>query len=195
MIPALYVDPNGVYGGLQGVDPWDADRDGRTYAGPGPVIAHPPCGHWGKFWWRCKQPPSYKDCGPIAVAQVRAFGGVLEHPKGSRLWPALDLPRPGDPPDSHRGWTLEVNQVDWGHVALKPTWLYIVGTDTTPPVPESREPTHCMVRKRTNAHPLPECPKRLRHLTPRPFAVWLRDLVNLSRLEAAHAQGARDSDA
>ena len=42
MIAALYVEKDGVYSGLQGVDPWDEARDARLYAGPRPVVAHPP---------------------------------------------------------------------------------------------------------------------------------------------------------
>ena len=43
MIAALYVERGGCYYGLDGVDPWEVERDARTYAGPHPVIAHPPC--------------------------------------------------------------------------------------------------------------------------------------------------------
>jgi hypothetical protein len=50
MIAALYVEPNGAYFGLPGVDPWDQARDARKYAGPWPVVAHPPCERWGRFW-------------------------------------------------------------------------------------------------------------------------------------------------
>ena len=42
-IAALYVETDGCYFGLDGVDPWDAERDAREYAGPHPVVAHPPC--------------------------------------------------------------------------------------------------------------------------------------------------------
>lgn len=43
MVAALYVEPNGIYFGLPNVDPWDIYRDARTYPGPWPVVAHPPC--------------------------------------------------------------------------------------------------------------------------------------------------------
>ena len=41
-ISALFVQKHGAYYGLKNVDPWDEERDARKYAGPNPVIAHPP---------------------------------------------------------------------------------------------------------------------------------------------------------
>jgi hypothetical protein len=49
-VAALYVATGGCYYGLEGVDPWDAARDARLYAGPWPVVAHPPCERWGRYW-------------------------------------------------------------------------------------------------------------------------------------------------
>ena len=49
-IAALYVETEGCYFGLPGVDPWDKARDARKYRGNFPVVAHPPCQRWGKLW-------------------------------------------------------------------------------------------------------------------------------------------------
>jgi len=49
MIAALYVQEGGCYTGLDGVDPWPESRDARSYAGPYPVVAHPPCERWGAY--------------------------------------------------------------------------------------------------------------------------------------------------
>lgn len=49
MIAALYVETDGPYFGLDGVDPWDIRRDARLYTGPHPVVAHPPCARWGRY--------------------------------------------------------------------------------------------------------------------------------------------------
>lgn len=140
-VAALYVDPRGPYLSMQGVDAWDESRDAKTYAGPYPVVAHPPCGPWGHL----RHLNKYQDptCGPLAVEAVRKFGGVLEHPNRSRLWAHCGLPRPGDPPDAFGGVTVEVDQVGWGHVARKRTWLYCVRTTAVPAPPwPDREPTH-----------------------------------------------------
>jgi hypothetical protein len=50
MIAALFVQPNGVYADLPGVDVWDESCDARLYPGPHAVVAHPPCERWGRYW-------------------------------------------------------------------------------------------------------------------------------------------------
>jgi len=67
-VSALYVDPRGPYPRLL-ADCWDEVRDAKLYAGPNPVVAHPPCGPWGKL--RGLYSGHDKDCGIRAVAQVQ----------------------------------------------------------------------------------------------------------------------------
>src|SRR5690606_245836 len=96
---------------------WDAERDARLYSGPHPVVAHPPCGPWGKLRHMYGGGEGGPELARTAVAQVRLWGGVLEHPAGSELWGGAaclnrrsalagavhDLPYPGDPPDAFGG--------------------------------------------------------------------------------------------
>lgn len=124
-VSALFVRADSIYGDLL-FDLWDADRDARLYAGPWPVIAHPPCRAWGRLRQFAKPRPDEKELALTAVRMVRQFGGVLEHPFGSSLWPTAGLPVPGEI-DAHGGWTVLVDQGWWGHHAPKPTWLYVVG--------------------------------------------------------------------
>lgn len=136
MIAALFVEKNGPYFGLPDVDPWDISRDARKYSGPHPVIAHPPCERWGRYW---SGGPSVKvrrelgddnGCFESALESVRRFGGALEHPEGSRAWRAFGLfcpPKGGGwiVADSLGGWTCCVEQGHYGHPARKATWLYV----------------------------------------------------------------------
>jgi hypothetical protein len=108
-------------------DCWDIQRDARGYKGPNPVVCHPPCRGWGRLRHWAKPRPDEKALGLFAVDCVRKYGGVLEHPYGSTLWPAAGLPKPGFKPDAWGGWTLLVEQGWFGHAAPKPTYLYIVG--------------------------------------------------------------------
>ena len=178
-VSVLYVDPRGPYPGL--VRDWyDETRDARTYDGPGPVVAHPPCGPWSTLRKRSKE--TTKDCGPIAVAAVRKFGGVLEHPCGSKLFAYCGMPRPGGLPDAWGGVTWEVEQVDWGHVARKRSWIYVVGaTRPMPPAPPKRQPTHWVSGGGTGRGKTPPgikvCSAQQRRRTPTDFAVFLIDIA------------------
>lgn len=140
MIAALYVQPDGVYAGLDGVDVWDEARDARSYDGPHPCIAHPPCQRWGRFWHgSTRKPHQFKmgddgGCFAAALSAVRRWGGVLEHPADSRAWSAHGLlapPRTGGwiAADWEGGWTCYVEQGFYGHAARKGTWLYANGVD------------------------------------------------------------------
>lgn len=179
-VAALYVHPRGPYLELD-VDAWTEDRDARRYPGSHPVVAHPPCADWSQLRGLAKHVPGRRELAILAVWQVRACGGVLEHPARSSLWAELDLPRPGGIPDAWGGWSAEVNQVSWGHVASKPTWLYFVGVPRSEiTFREGGEPTHvvCSLRRKTS---LLRCSADLRRLTPRPFAEWLVDAARRSR--------------
>lgn len=140
MIAALYVEPDGIYAGCPGVDPWDEARDARQYAGPHPVVAHPPCERWGRFWHGSpRKPHQYAlgddgGCFAAALAAVRRWGGVLEHPADSKAWAAHGLtppPRAGGwvAADFLGGWTCYVEQGFYGHAARKATWLYAHGVE------------------------------------------------------------------
>ena len=135
MIAALYVETDGCYFGLPGIDPWDKARDARTYAGPYPVICHSPCERWGRYWHgstaKLHQFEMGADdgCFAAALAAVRRWGGVLEHPEGSHAWRAFGLNRPSRhggwmAADFEGGWTCCVSQGWYGHMAGKQTWLY-----------------------------------------------------------------------
>ncbi len=153
MIAALFVQTNGAYFGLKGVEPWDEKRDARLYAGPHPVVAHPPCQLWVNFaalnfkryGGEYNRPGNDGGCFASALAAVRNWGGVLEHPAGSRAFAYHDIPTPkgigwqrvlgelGDAPE----WICEVWQSAYGHLARKRTWLF-AAIETPPELDWSR---------------------------------------------------------
>lgn len=142
-IAALYVAKDGCYFNLPNVDPWDQARDARNYAGPYPVVAHPPCERWGRYWGGAPTtfPRKVKGddggCFAAALASVRRWGGVLEHPEASAAWDAFRLAKPprsggwirADWIDGFHGWTCCVEQGAYGHRARKATWLYASGVE------------------------------------------------------------------
>jgi hypothetical protein len=94
-IAALFCRHNSVYKSMSSVDVWDAKRDARLWPGGMPCIAHPPCAQWGDFAHFSRDVPALKALAPLAIEFVRRWGGVLEHPKRSKLWPHMNLPKPG----------------------------------------------------------------------------------------------------
>ena len=193
-VAALFVQTDGVYFGLDGVDPWDEKRDARLYAGPHPVVAHPPCNVWGQLApvneARYGKPVGH-DGGSFAAAleAVEAFGGVLEHPAYTLAWHAFDLDRPRRDSwqPSRRGWVTEVSQSAYGHKARKRTWLYYVG-DTEPPALDWRDVKgEAVIGGGINSgecQSRPKIEKREASRTPEAFRDLLLDLARNSRTVA-----------
>jgi hypothetical protein len=145
-VAALYVETDGVYFGLDGVDPWDEERDARLYRGPHPIVAHPPCKRWtnlalanfSRWGGEHNRPGNDGGCFSAALESIRNWGGVLEHPGSSRAWEHYGLMKPYGvgwcyQPDigfvAGRGGyhVCEVWQSAYGHRAAKRTWLLYAG--------------------------------------------------------------------
>jgi hypothetical protein len=166
-VAVLFARADSHYKTMTGVDVYDAERDARTYDGPWPVVAHPPCRAWGRLRSFANPRPDERNLARLAVAMVREFGGVLEHPAGSTLWPAQCLPRPGER-DAFGGWTLAAPQKWWGHKAEKETWFYVVGCEPRdqPDLPfVMAEATH-VVQSRKREDYRPHITKAEREHTP-----------------------------
>jgi hypothetical protein len=137
-VAALYCDRRGPYWNRPDVDAWDVDRDARDYAGPHPVICHPPCERWGRYH---SGGPSAKErrmlgddggCFWAALMAVRKWGGVLEHPEASKAFKQFGLPIPPKsggwtPNPMSWGWSCCVEQGHYGHSARKASWLFFIG--------------------------------------------------------------------
>lgn len=158
VVAALFVETGGCYFDLPGVEvvghgedyadgTTTVHLDGRDYRGSWPVVAHPSCKRWGRFWHgSTRKPHQFKfgddgGCFKAALAAVRRVGGVIEHPAYSGAWNPVDHERPGfglptptagagwSEPDEFGGRSCYVEQVHYGHPARKASYLYAVGID------------------------------------------------------------------
>ena len=174
-IAALCVSGRSIYKHLEGVTCYDSRRDMRRFAGPEPVIAHPPCRHWSKFLGhqaKSLDPKAEMDLGLLCARLVIRNGGILEQPAGSRLWNAAGLPMPNEP--AKGPWfTCYVEQSWFGFATRKPTWLLIAGLEKTkvPPIPfdlnrERQMPLHLSKEQRSRTMPI--------------FAKWLCQIARLT---------------
>jgi hypothetical protein len=188
-VAALYVESGGVYFDLPGVDPWDEARDALRYAGPWPVVAHPPCNRWSIIAPSIERRFGHKvgddgGCFAAALDAVRTYGGVLEHPAHSRAWRHFGLPLPlraggwttslDDP-----GWSCWVDQGWYGHPYKKPTWLYACGLHDPPPLAWGPGPG--AVRPHRGCTLSEQSRKRVMMPTPPPFRDLLLDLARAAR--------------
>jgi hypothetical protein len=190
-VAVLFARKDSVYKTLPGCDVWDIDRDARNWPGGSPIVAHPPCRAWGRLAHMAKPRPDEKDLARFAVAMIRQYGGVLEHPSASRLWQDQQLGMIGTP-DAFGGWTLPVHQHWFGHLAEKSTLLYIVGVSPVevPAIPLALgEATHVVSTSGrrvdgTRSYRRPEIPKADREHTPIELAKWLVELARRCRVQS-----------
>ena len=206
-VAALFCRADSIYKTMPGVDVWDAERDATAWPGGAPVVAHPPCRTWGTLAHLFEHPPGERELAPWAVAQVRRWGGVLEHPAKSRLWPELGLPALGRR-DEFGGWTLAIHQSDFGHRAQKKTRLYIVGCSPldVPSLPiVLGQPTHVISQNRTLPGGVrlrkgmpgwrPDCTEAEQEHTPPALASWLVEVARrCSVRHNAKVSGAGNED-
>jgi len=199
MIAALFVEPGGPYFGRPDIDAWDVSRNALKYRGPHPVIAHPPCKRWGRYW---SGGPSAKisrwkgddgGCFAHALWCVRTFGGVVEHPEASHAWRWFGLPRPYKSggwthADEYGGHSCCVEQGHYGHRARKATWLYAVNVRTPELIWGASTGTRldqgyhsAEERRRAVANgthrPIPRLSALERIITPAPFRDTLIEIV------------------
>ena len=186
-VAVLFARSDSVYKTIARCDVFDLERDALTWPGGSPLIAHPPCRSWARLRHFAKPLPGERSLAIHAVEQVRRYGGVLEHPIGSQLWPLAGLPSPGAPRDAFGGWTLPIRQHWFGHRADKSTLLYVVGCEP-PAIPafplRLDRPTHVvgLYSGRDRATARPSISKAEREHTPVDLAIWLVELASRCRV-------------
>ncbi len=165
-------------------DAYDIGRDALSYSGNLPVVAHPPCRAWGMLSHMANPREGEKELAFFAINKVRECGGIIEHPRGSRLFGNY-LPDVGEFPDEFGGYTIEIDQFDFGHVAHKPTKLYICGVPYSklPALPEKN--TSKAVRSITgftikvHGKYVKRCTQKEREYTPEKLIDWFEDVLEI----------------
>jgi hypothetical protein len=182
MVAILFARNDSNYKALPGVDVWDKTMDARRWPGGSQVVAHPPCRAWGNLKHLAKPLPHEKDLAIFAVQMVRKFSGVLEHPSGSQLWDAMMIPSADMFGDEFGGYTIEIDQWDFGHVAHKPTKIYVCGLDygLLPQLPPKRygKPAKSITGQ---VFGTVRCTDKEREYTPMPLAIWMVEVARLCK--------------
>lgn len=174
-VTVLFTQANSIYKEL-GTDNWDIHRDATKWKGGNAIIAHPPCRAWGNYAQWAKPRPGEKYLAIWAIRQARMHGGIVEHPRRSRLWKRLKITANGKP-DHWGGYAISIDQFWFGHRAKKDTWLYIKGItlQKLPLIP---------IRFDSITHNVEMMGKKEREATPRKLAEWLiqtAELINANK--------------
>ena len=194
---ALFCRSDSAYKKRKVWDVYDASRDATKYDGEHPVVCHPPCRLWGRLsHLACRNPEitdeqkqAEKNLAIWSAMKIRQVGGILEHPSSSKIWEVL--PDVGDSPDIWGGFTIEIDQYDFGHVAHKKTKLYICGMDAEE-IPELPAPDHSIHlcekgKKRSicgNVEGTTRCTQYQREYTPERLIDWIEEaLETISKLK------------
>ncbi len=140
---ALFVRKDSAYKKRKHWDAYDQDRNALYYDKPLPVVCHPPCRSWGRLSHMAHNArPNEKALALWSIDIIRENNGILEHPSGSKLFGEY-LPNVGET-DIYGGFTILIDQYDFGHVAHKKTKLYIKGIEkeSLPTLPEKDNSLH-----------------------------------------------------
>lgn len=179
MISVLFCDPKGTYSHLPDLDLWGEARDARLYTGDNPVICHPPCERWGGYATvGGRALGDDGGCFAYALEACLQWGGIIEHPAGSRAWDVFCLPKPGRSGWSKvgsKGRSCLVEQGWYGHRAPKPTWIFAV-LPHYPDLVWGPSPARGRVESMCHGE---------REKTPRQFAELLIGMVKISNQASA----------
>lgn len=189
---ALYVRRDSGYKKRAAWDCFDADRDAATFNQLLPVAAHPPCRAWGALKHlsfrslpeSAREPAREQErmLAISAIKVVRECGGILEHPAKSLIFRGgfgSDLPDAGEV-DAFGGFTVLIDQFNFGHVAHKLTKLYVCGIDKQllPDMPPQR--TDSADRSICGNVPgTKRCTQYQREYTPEKLIDWIESVLEL----------------
>ena len=182
---ALFVRRDSVYKTRECWDAYDEERDALTYTKNRPVVCHPPCRTWGALSHMASRARSGEaNLALWSIEKVRQNGGILEHPAGSRLFGRY-IPDVGDT-DTFGGFTILIDQYDFGHVAHKKTKLYLCGLsrEELPKLPKRDETLHYCEKGKLrsiagNVKGTTRCTQYQREYTPEKLIDYFENVLNI----------------
>lgn len=180
MVPVLFVAYSSNYKNDLRFDCYDIERNALTIKNTLPAIYHPPCRTWGRLYKLANWCPGEHLLAVWSILRVWRYGGVLEHPAGSKLWRLMGLPIPGSGYDNRGGFSISLNMSWFGYPATKNTWVYVKGCSIgdVPSLPLSFDVvTHC-VSSTSKSSGLKELSKVKRSETPMAMCDWLYAIVS-----------------
>jgi hypothetical protein len=185
MYTALFVRKDSSYKNRDTWDVYDEDRDALTYDSSSPVVCHPPCRTWGRLSHLAHNArPNEANLALWSIKKIRQNGGILEHPAGSRLF-GKHLPDVNEI-DKHGGFTILIDQYDFGHVAHKKTKLYICGIDRSelPKLPPKDKTLHYCEKGKIrsicgNVKGTTRCTQYQREYTPEKLIDYFETVLNI----------------
>jgi len=182
---SLFVRADSAYKKRAEWDAYDQDRDALSYNGSTPVVCHPPCRAWGRLSHMAHNVREGEaNLALWSIEKIRELGGILEHPNGSKLFGGF-LPNVGET-DDFGGFTILIDQYDFGHVAHKKTKLYIKGIDreALPKLPDKDETLHYCEKGKLrsicgNVKGTTRCTQYQREYTPEKLIDYFQQVIDL----------------
>lgn len=171
--PVLFVCPESNYLKLN-ADCYGKYRNALNFPGRKVAIYHPPCADWSRLRGLSTFHPGRKWLALWSLIMVRRYGGVLEHPVGSRLFSDYII-KPGHGIDEFGGFTVCLNMSWFGYSAVKPTFIYVVGLSPgeLPIYPISFDALTKVVGSGSSKNKLPVMSKKDRSVSPISFCSYL----------------------
>lgn len=179
MIPVLFTQKNSNYNEIQIFDCYDEKRNALSFNDRVPLIAHPPCRKFSRLRGLSTAPLSEKKLAFFALAKVRQFGGILEHPRSSTLWKDGNFNLDGTI-DSYGGFLRSVDLSWFGFPARKKTMLYFCGITPVqlPSFPISLNAITHVVSSSYKSDKK-EIPRNMRSTTPFPMIEFFIEVMNI----------------
>ena len=184
MIPVLFTDDKSNYDLFNCFSTYNRHRNAFTFSERTPLIAHPPCRLFSRLRQFSTADRKEKQCAYFALAQVRMFGGILEHPRSSTLWKNGNFNLSGEI-DIYGGFLRSVNLSWFGFPAEKKTMLYFVGISPSdlPAFPLSLDAPLSTISTSKNSS-LQEVQKKYRSSTPLlmiKYFIQVIDIINCKK--------------